>query len=73
MVKTESVTINGKEFIKTYSDAGLYIHGGNPEADYEEAIDPADADRTYTETGIPIEETEADATEIVEILTGGAE
>lgn len=73
MVKTESVTINGKEFIKTYSDAGLYIHGGNPEADYEEAIDPADSGRTYTETDIPIEETEADATEIVEILTGGAE
>lgn len=73
MVKTESVTINRKEFIKTYSDAGLYIHGGNPEADYEEAIDPAELNRTYTETDIPIEPDEAEAEEIVNILTGETE
>lgn len=73
MIKTENLTVNGIPFIRTYSDAGVLIHGGFPDDNYEEAIDPADSGRTYTETEIPIEETEADATEIVEILTGGAE
>ena len=70
MIKTESITINDKEFIRTYSDNGMMIHGGFPEADYEEAIDPADSGRTYTETDIPIE---SDSETIVDILTGGAE
>lgn len=71
MIKTESIIINDTQFIRTYSDAGFYIHGGNPEADYTEAIDPADLNRTYTETDIPIEQDEAEAEEIVNILTGG--
>lgn len=72
MIKTENLTINNEQYIRTYSDAGVLIHGGFPEADYEEAIDPADSGRTYTETDIPIEgETEAE--EIIDILTGGAE
>ena len=71
MIKTETITINDQQFIRTYSDAGFYIHGGNPEADYTEAIDPADANRTYTETDNPIEHDEAEAEEIVNILTGG--
>ena len=70
MIKTESVTIGGKQFIRTYSDKGMYIHGGSPEADYSEALDPADLGRTYTETDIPVEGDEATAEEIVEILTG---
>lgn len=69
MIKTESVTIGGKQFIRTYSDKGMYIHGGSPEADYSEALDPAELGRTYTETDIPVED-EATAEEIVEILTG---
>ena len=73
MIKTETITINDQQFIRTYSDAGFMIHGGFPEADYEEAIDPADLGRTYTETDIPIEQDEAEAEEIVNILTGGAE
>lgn len=52
MIRTEQYDEN---LIRTYSDAGFYIHGGFPEADYEEAIDPADAGRTYVETDIPIE------------------
>lgn len=49
--------------VRTYSDAGYYIHGGDPEGDYAEAIDPADNVRTYTETDRKIEEpTEDDAT-----------
>lgn len=69
MIKTESVTIGGKQFIRTYSDKGMMIHGGSPEADYSEALDPAELGRTYTETDIPVE-GEATAEEIVEILTG---
>lgn len=69
MIKTENVTIGGKQFIRTYSDKGMYIHGGSPEADYSEALDPAELGRTYTETDIPVED-EATAEEIVEILTG---
>lgn len=41
-------------FIKTYSDQHVYIHGGFPEADYTEAIDPINMNRVYTETDIPI-------------------
>lgn len=71
MIRTETVTIGGKAFIRTYSDKGMMIYGGSPEADYAEALDPADLGRTYTETDIPIEQDEAEAEEIVNILTGG--
>ena len=46
--------------IRTYSDANVYIRGGNPEGDYTEAVDPISANRTYTETDIPIEVTATD-------------
>ena len=71
MIKTETITIGEKQFIRTYSDRGMMIHGGIPEADYSEALDPADAGRTYTETDIPIEGDTAEA--IVDILTGVSE
>lgn len=70
MIKTERITIGENQYIKSYSDSGVYIHGGEPESDYSEAIDPADSGRTYTETDIPIE---SDSDTIVDILTGGAE
>jgi len=73
MIQTESITIGGHQFIRTYSDNGFMIHGGMPEADYAEATDPAEFGRTYIETDIPIEQDEAEAEEIVNILTGGAE
>lgn len=68
MIKTENVTINEKVFVHTYSDLGMKIHGGMPEADYDEAYDPIELGRTYTETDIPIEEPTAE--EIVNILVG---
>lgn len=71
MIKTETITIGEKTFIRTYSDKGMMIHGGMPEADYAEALDPAELGRTYTETDIPIEEGESDAEEILNILLGG--
>lgn len=69
MIKTETLTINGKQFIRTYSDSGYMIHGGSPEADYSEALDPAELGRTYTETTTPIED-ETSAEDILNILTG---
>ena len=56
MIKTETYTIDGRDFVRTYSDKGMKIHGGMPEADYDEAVDPSSLGRTYTETDIPIEE-----------------
>lgn len=71
MIQTEQMTINDKAFVRTYSDAGFLIHGGSPEGDYAEALDPAELGRTYTETDIPIEADEAEAQEILDILLGG--
>ena len=48
----------------TYSDAGVYIHGGFPEGDYEEAYDPVE--REYTETDIQIPQGEASDDEFAE-------
>lgn len=61
MIKQETITIGDKQFIRTYSDAGMMIHGGSPEADYSEALDPAELGRTYTETDIPIDADDAEA------------
>lgn len=66
MIKTE---IKGN-LVHTWSDSGMKIHGGVPEADYDEAYDPIDAGRTYTETNIPIEQDEPTAEELLNILTG---
>lgn len=44
--------------IRTYSDAGFMIYGGSPVGYYQDAIDPEEANRTYTETDKPIEEVE---------------
>ena len=65
MIKTEIAN----NLVHTWSDSGMKIHGGMPEGDYDEAYDPIDSGRTYTETNIPIEE-DATAEEIVNILTG---
>lgn len=50
MIKVETVTINGRTFIRTYSDSGYTIKQDSTGAIYSEAIDPADSGRTYTET-----------------------
>lgn len=72
MIRTETYELNGETFVRTWSDMGVYIHGGVPEEDYEEAHDPAEFNRTYTETDIPIGGDES-AEEIVSILTGVSE
>ena len=59
------------DYVRTYSDSGVYIHGGFPEADYAEVIDPVSMGRTYTETDRPIEDEPIDAEEAIRIITGG--
>jgi len=67
MIKQENVTINGKQFIHTYSDEGRYIVRDGVE--YEEAYDPAELDRQYTEGDeIPVTDEEA-----FSIILGGNE
>lgn len=67
----EHFTVGETDFIRTYSDSGMMIHGGSPEADYSEACDPAELGRTYTETDIPIED-DVTPEEALSILLGGA-
>jgi len=69
----EHYFIGEQEFIRSYSDAGMMIHGGMPEGDYSEANDPAEFNRQYTETDIPIDTGKAEAEEIVDILMGVSE
>ena len=64
--------IEGTDLVRTYSDRGVLIHGGYPEADYEDAIDPVDAGRTYVETDLYIGEDITDA-EALAIITGADE
>lgn len=62
----ETYKVGEKDFVRTYSDRGMLIHGGDPEDDYEEANDPVELNRTYVETDIPIDEvTEAEAFDII--------
>lgn len=48
MIVTESMTINRRTFIKTYSDVGHMVERDGVR--YSEAIDPAEFGRMYTET-----------------------
>lgn len=56
MIKTENLTINGRAFVKTYSDEGYMVERDGVR--YSEAIDPAEFGRTYTETDEKIEPIE---------------
>ena len=56
MIITETVTINDREFRRTYSDEGFMIERDGVQ--YSEAIDPIGfEDRVYTETDVKIEES----------------
>lgn len=56
MIVRENTEISGKAFVKTYSDKGFYIERDGEK--YSEAIDPAEFPREYTETDVPIEDSE---------------
>ena len=50
MIVTEKTTINGKDFVRTYSDKGFLIEREG--VHYSEALDLAKFGRVYTETNI---------------------
>lgn len=58
MIITENVTINGRDFIRTYSDQNMMIEREGIR--YSEAYDPAEIERYYIETNeaIPQEHEE---------------
>jgi hypothetical protein len=67
----EHITIGNRNFIRSYSDKNVLIHGGSPEGNYEEAIDPAEFNRQYTETDISIyDNVIEDKAEAYDILMG---
>lgn len=72
-IKTEHFTVNGRDFIRTYSDASRYVVRDG--IAYTEACDPAEFGRVYTEGDIvPQDETIiADKAEAYDILMGVSE
>ena len=70
MIKTETLTINSVQFIRTYSDSGRYVVRDG--VSYDEAIDPAELGRTYAEGDlIPVDGDES--LEVLDILLGGSD
>ena len=69
MIYIETITLNGKQYDRTYS-ATYYIERDG--AQYVEAVDPLNSDRQYTETDIPLPERVLTAEEALEIIIGGA-
>ena len=72
MVIYEPFKVGEADFVRAYSDIGMKILGGSPESDYDEACDPAEFGRTYTETDIPIDTDEGEAFAMLNVLLGGA-
>lgn len=52
MIVNEEIIINGKKFVKTYSDCGYMVERDGVQ--YSEAIDPLEFGRTYAETDVEI-------------------
>lgn len=67
MVIKTTRTLNGIEYDYTYSDAGRYVVRDG--ASYDEAYDPLNSGRVYTEGGKI--EAESEAEEVLDILLGG--
>ena len=73
MIKTETFEKNGRTLVRTWSDTGYRIRRDGTGAVYDEAVDPADSGRTYTETSEKIPDTELTAEEALNIITGVAQ
>lgn len=72
MIVQEHFDVDGRDFIRTYSDANKYVVRDGVE--YSEACDPAEFNRQYTEgNDIPSEELDNNMAEIINILTGDDE
>ena len=71
MIIQEHFDVNGRDFIRTYSNSGRYVVRDGVE--YGEACDPTEFGRVYTE-GEPIPPDESaltDKAEAYDILIGG--
>lgn len=73
MIVQEHFEIEGRDLVRTYSDAGRYVVGGEPYGAYEEAVDPAELNRQYVEGDLIGGDEEVNAEEIVNILMGVSE
>lgn len=74
MIVTEHFDVNGRDFIRTTSNAGRYVVRDG--VSYSEACDPAEFGRTYTEGELmPAEERMdiKDKAEAYDILMGVSE
>lgn len=70
MIVQEHFDVNGRDFIRTTSDADRFVVRDGVE--YSEACDPAELGRTYTEGDVmPVDEGEAQ--EILDIILGVTE
>lgn len=61
MVKTETITFNGKQFKHTYSDEGYMIECEGVQ--YADAVDILDSTRVYTESTTKAETGTAEGTQ----------
>lgn len=68
MIKMETVMIDDREFTRTYSDNGKYVVRDG--VSYEEAWDPSELGRTYTEGDYIPEEDIPTPEEILDIILG---
>lgn len=59
MIVQERTTINGTEFLHTYSDSGMMLLQVETGTIYSDAIDVLPCRYTYTETDQPVEEEES--------------
>ena len=66
MIKTELIMVDERQLRRTWSDTGFMIERDG--AVYSEAVDPAEFDRIYTETVMPVESESED--EIVSVGGG---
>ena len=70
MIYTETITLNGKQYDRTYSDRYYIERDG---AQYAEAVDPLDSGRVYTETNVLLSVEEVTSDEALNIITGEVE
>lgn len=60
MLRQETIQINGKDFIHTWSDTNMQIKQIETNILYSDAIDISPCPYTYEESNIPIDEQEGE-------------
>lgn len=71
MIIAESLTIDGRELVRHYSDAGMKIRQLETGINYDDAIDVVPCRYTYEETDILVESEPIEDSEALAIITGG--